>query len=90
MGTWSASITGNDTAQDLMKEYTVAFYKYPVDEALEKLDAYVRTNICDESDPEEWVNYYYSLADFMWKKGILPDHVRNQAVEMIDSRFALF
>ena len=38
MGTWSASITGNDTAQDLMKEYTVAFYKYPVDEALEKLD----------------------------------------------------
>ena len=60
MGTWSAGITGNDTAQDLMKEYTVAFYKYPVDEALEKLDAYVRTNICDESDPEEWVNYYYS------------------------------
>ena len=48
MGTWSAGITGNDTAQDLMKEYTVAFYKYPVDEALEKLDAYVRTNICDE------------------------------------------
>ncbi len=89
MGTWSASITGNDTAQDLMQEYTVAFFKYPLDQALEKLDAYVRTNICDESDPEEWVNYYYSLADFMWKKGILPDHVREKAVHMIDSRFAM-
>ena len=24
----------------------------------------------DESDPEEWVNYYCSLADFLWKKKI--------------------
>ena len=89
MGTWSASITGNDTAQDLMQEYTVAFYKFPVEEALEKLDAWVRANYCDESDLEEWVNYYYSLADFMWKKGILPDHVRDRAVEMIDNRFGM-
>ena len=89
MGTWSASITGNDTAHDLMQEYNVAFYKFPVEEALEKLDAWVRAHYCNESDPEEWVNYYYSLADFMWKKGILPDHVRDRAVEMIDSRFGM-
>lgn len=89
MGAWSASITGNDTAQDLMQEYTVAFYKFPVEEALEKLDSYVRSKYCDETDPEEWVNYYYSLADFMWKKGILTDQVRDRAVEMIDSRFGM-
>ena len=89
MGSWSASITGNDTAQDLLAEYSVAFFKYPVDEALEKLDAYVRKNICDESDPEEWVNYYYSLADFLWKKGILPARIRDTAIQMIDSRFAM-
>ncbi len=89
MGAWSASVNGNDTAQDLLPEYSAAFYKYPVEEALEKLDAYVRANFCDESDPEEWVNYYYSLADFLWKKGILPDRVRDRAVEMIDSRFGM-
>ena len=89
MGTWSASITGNDTARDLMQEYTVAFYKFPVEEALEKLDVWVRAHYCNESDPEDWVNYYYSLADFMWKKGILPDHVRDRAIEMIDSRFGM-
>ena len=89
MGAWSASITGNDTAQDLMQEYTVAFYKFPVEEALEKLDAYVRSDHIDESDPEEWGNYYYSLADFMWKKGILTDGVRDRAVEMIDTRFGM-
>ena len=29
----------------------------------------------DESDPEEWVNYYCSLADFLWKKKIKPNTI---------------
>ena len=88
MGAWSTSINGNDTAEDLKQEYTVAFWKFEVPEALQLLDEYVRQDF-DESDPEEWVNYYYSLADFMWKKGILTDEVRDKAVAMIDSGFGL-
>ena len=89
MGAWNVSITGNDTAQDLKYEYQAAFYYYDVETALEKLDAYVRTHICRESDEEEWCNYYYSLADFMWRKGILTDAVRDRAVRMIDEDFGL-
>jgi hypothetical protein len=89
MGAWNVSITGNDTAQDLKYEYQAAFYYYDVETALEKLDAYVRTHICRESDEEEWCNYYYSLADFMWRKGILTDAVRDRAVQMIDEDFGL-
>ena len=89
MGTWGTSITGNDTAQDLYSEYTAAFYRYEVPEALKWIDRYVREEMFDESDPEEWCNYYYSLADFMWKKGILTPEVREQAVQMIDSEFGL-
>lgn len=88
MGAWSTSINGNDTAEDLKQEYTVAFWKFEVPKALRLLDEYVRQDF-DESDPEEWVNYYYSLADFMWKKGILTDEVRDKAVAMIDSGFGL-
>ena len=88
MGTWSASITGNDTAQDLKQEYTVAFWKFEVPEALRRLDAFVRQDF-DESDEEEWADYYYSLADFMWRKGILTDQVRDRAIAMIDSGFGL-
>ena len=88
MGAWSTSINGNDTAEDLKSEYTVAFWKFEVPEALRLLDEYVRQDF-DESDPEEWVNYYYSLADFMWKKGILTDEVRDKAIAMIDSGFGL-
>ena len=56
MGTWSASITGNDTAQDLIAEYKAAFYKFDVDTAVSKIDAYVRT-LFNESEEEEWCNY---------------------------------
>lgn len=89
MGAWNTSITGNDTAQDLKTEYQAAFYYYDVETALKKLDAYVRTHVCRESDEEEWCNYYYSLADFMWRKGILTDTVRDRAVRMIDEGFGL-
>lgn len=89
MGTWSTSITGNDTAKDLYSEYSAAFYKYEPAQALEKIDQYIRSEMFDESDQEEWCNYYYSLADFMWKKGILTDEVRDKAIEMIDTGFGL-
>lgn len=88
MGAWSVSVTGNDTAQDLISEYQVAFYCYDVETSLKKIDAYVRQDF-NESDQEEWCNYYYSLADYMWKHGILTEAVREQAVEMIDSGFGL-
>ena len=88
MGAWSTSINGNDTAEDLKREYTVAFWKFEVPEALRRLDEYVRRDI-DEDDPEAWADYIYSLADFMWRKGILTDEVRNKAIAMIDSGFGL-
>ncbi|MBQ3526939.1 MAG: GNAT family N-acetyltransferase [Clostridia bacterium] len=89
MGTWNTSVTGNDTAKDLYIEYTAVFYKFDVEEALKRIDYYIRTEMFDESDEEEWCNYIYSLADFMWKKGILTDSIRNKAIEMIDSGFGL-
>lgn len=89
MGAWNVSINGNDTAQDLKKEYQAAFFYNDAETALAKIDAYIRQVGYDESDQEEWCDYYYSLADFMWKHGILTDGVRSRAVEMIDSEFGL-
>lgn len=89
MGAWSVSITGNDTAADLKSEYQAAFFYYDIETALSKIDAYVRAEGFDESDEEEWCNYYYSLADFMWRKGILTNSVRDTAIQMIDDGFGL-
>lgn len=89
MGAWGAGISGNDTAMDLRSEYQAAFYYFDVETALQKIEEYVRSEGFEESDEGEWCDYYYSLADFMWKKGILTEAVRNRAIEMIDSGFGL-
>ncbi|MBO5756422.1 MAG: hypothetical protein J6S28_01870 [Clostridia bacterium] len=89
MGAWGVGITSNDAAQDLKKEFQAAFSYYDVETALVKIDAYVRADGYDESDESDWCDYYYSLANFMWKKGILTDKVRDMAVHMIDTGFGL-
>lgn len=89
MGAWSTSITGSDTARDLISEYSAVFFKYGVEEAVQRIDHYVRVHICDETDEEEWCDYFYSLADFMWKKGVLTEEIRQRAIRMIDSGFGL-
>ena len=71
-----------------MDEYKAAFYSYDVDTAVKKIDDYVRT-MFDESDEEEFAAYYYSLAEFMWKKDILTDKIREHAVKMVDSEFGM-
>ena len=88
MGAWNASINGNDTAQELKSEYQAAFIYNDVETALAKIDTYVRS-MFDESDEEEWSCYFYSLAEFMWKHGILTEDVRARAIDMIDSGFGL-
>lgn len=89
MGAWSTSINGNDTAEDLRDEYTVAFWRYDVDTAVSKLDAYVKSEGIDESDPIAWCDYVYSLADFMWRKGILTEEIKQKALTMIETGFGL-
>ncbi len=89
MGAWSVSVTGNDTARDLASEYSAAFFKYEPEQATALIDAYVRENMFDESDEEDWCDYVYSLANYMWKKGILTDEIKARAVTMIDSGFGL-
>lgn len=89
MGVWSVGITANDTARDLYGEYTAAFFHLDVAEAVNRIDTYVRRMMFDETDTDEWCNYMYSLADFMWKKGILTEDVRRKVLQMIDSGFGL-
>lgn len=86
MGAWSVSINGNDTAQDLRPEYSVAFSRHEPEVAVALLDAFVRrewhSEPCD--DDGDWVDYRYSLADYMWKKGVLTPAIRDEVIAMID------
>ena len=52
MGAWNTSITGNDTAKDLYTEYLATFYKLDAEEALKRIDRYIRSEMLNESDEE--------------------------------------
>lgn len=88
MGAWSPAIYGNDLAEDLKGEYEVAFAYYNIDKALEVIEAYVSRE-CDLTDEYELCDYVYSLADYMWKKGILTEDVKQRALNLIESKVAL-
>lgn len=85
MGAWNCSINGNDTAQDLIYEYRAVFYYNDVDTAVRKIYDYVTGYIWDDEMPD----FIYSLADFMWRKGILTDEIKNKAIEMMDSDYGM-
>lgn len=91
MGAWDVGITANDTAMDLRSEYTCAsyYYKDDIETALKKLDDYFFNEFSKDPDEEEVCGYYYSLADFMWKKGILTEGIKKKVPDMIDSGYGL-
>ena len=88
MGVFSPTIYGNDLAEDLKGEYSVAFAYYDVEKALEEIEKYVSKEY-DLSDEYELCDYVYSLADYMWKRGILTEAVKQRALYLIDNNVAI-
>lgn len=81
MGTWD-SIYNNDTALDLQADYRVAFWKYPPEEAVSRLDAYVQ-QVYGE-DKRDWASYIISLAMFVHKYGISHPVAIERGIKAID------
>lgn len=88
MGVFSPTIYGNDLAEDLKGEYSIAFSYYDVEKAVEVIEEYVNKEF-DLDDEYELCNYVYSLADYMWKKGILIESVKQRALYLIDNNVAI-
>ena len=65
MGSWSTSITGNDTVLDLRLEYSITFCYNNVPIALSKIDDYIKKEGFKKSDAGDWCDYYYSLANYI-------------------------
>lgn len=81
MAIMNPGIFGNDTASTLFSEYIAVFSRNAPELAVAKLDKYVRS----EFRPEDWPDYVFSLAEFMWSRGILTDEVRDRAAALVDS-----
>ena len=80
MGFWSASINGNDIVQDLLMDYSICFSKYPIEVAVDKLNSYAKENF----DDWDYKHYIYSLADYMWRHGILTDGIKEVVLNQVE------
>ena len=89
MGAWSVSINGNDFAQDMKLEYMAVFSTFSLEQGIALLDRYVQDKLDGQRDIGTWTDYTYSLADFLWKHGLLTPPMRDRALTLIDEKAAL-
>ncbi len=87
MGTFDA-IYNNDTAMDLNSEYRIAFGKYPAEEAVKRLDEYVRSEY--GNDEQDWTSYVISLGLFVHKYGIHHPAAIARSIKAIDNIGSLY
>jgi hypothetical protein len=65
---------------DLQYELNAVFASFDVDTAVEKMIEYFDSAYGED----ERTDAFYNLANFMHKKGILPDDIKNKAAALID------
>lgn len=82
MGTWGTGIYQNDVAEDV-KDLYIGYLKSGKsdDEALQLLLDKFENEI---NDPDDSLDFFFSLADTMWKKGRLTEDIKNKALNNID------
>lgn len=82
MGTWGTGIYQNDVAGDV-KDYYIGSLKSGIsdDEALQLLLYEFENEI---NDPDDSLDFFFALADTMWKKGRLTEEIKNKALNNIE------
>jgi len=83
MGVWGPGIYSNDTAEDLKTDMRDVYSVKNVFEGTEILKKAYQENI--HSDESERADFWFALADFQWKKGILTEEVKTEALKLLNS-----
>lgn len=76
MGTWNASIFGNDTSLDIKEEF---FRRYNLGEEVQD----IKNLLLLEDDDEDRFNVIFALAHCMWEVGQLDDEFLNKVKNII-------
>ena len=86
MGIYGTGIYGCDIAEDVRDFCEDVFPLLGVDEGnrllLKEFDDIISSDIVDN----EYASFWYALADWQWKHGILSDAVKNKTAELLRSR----
>ncbi len=85
MGTWGTAIYSNDLACDVRDDCKEIFAFYDVEEGnsilFKEYESIVEQSFIDN----EYASFWYALADWQWKHGMLTQSIKDKTLGLLDS-----
>lgn len=85
MGSWGTALYSNDTSSDVRDMCNEIYPFVSVEEGtkliLKEYADVVNSDILDD----DYANFWYALADWQWKHGILSDEIRDKAISLLEA-----
>lgn len=85
MGTWGTGIYANDIAEDVRDACKDIFAIYNVDKGNELLFNHFSDILNQEFVDNEYASFWYALADWQWKHGMLNEFVKEKTLSLLDN-----
>lgn len=85
MGTWGTGIYSNDVAEDVREACKDIFAYYDIDEGNQELFRHFHEILEQDFIDNDYVSFWYSLADWQWKHGMLNDFVKEKSLILLES-----
>ncbi len=83
MGTWGPGIYSNDTVMDLRCDCNEIFAFYGVEEGNKVLFREYKEIVERNCVDDDTASFWYALADWQWKHGMLTEQVKKKALELL-------
>lgn len=83
MGTWGPGIYSNDTVMDLRCDCNEIFAFYGVEEGNKVLFREYKEIVERNYVDDDTASFWYALADWQWKHGMLTEQVKKKALELL-------
>lgn len=83
MGSWGTAIYSNDTASDVRDACNTLYAFLPVEEATAALFREFREVTESGLMDDDYASFWYALADWQWKHGVLTEEVRQKTLTLL-------
>lgn len=85
MGTWGTSIYSNDIAEDVRDACKDVYALYDVNAGNEILFNHFSDILNQGFVDNEYASFWYALADWQWKHGMLNEFVKEKALNLLEN-----
>lgn len=83
MGAWGTGIYSNDTAADLRDTCKDIFAFYDVEDGNRRIFEIFAELIAQKQIDNDYASFWYALADWQWKHGMLTENIKEKAVTLL-------